>query len=48
MEEIKSKNTDYLASIGIEVPKNLPQIESLDEATPRSAQDIAGRISALA
>ena len=48
MEEIKKKNTKYLSSIGIEVPSHLPQIESLDEVNPRSAQDIASRLSALA
>lgn len=48
MEEVKNKNTEYLSSIGIDVPQHLPQIESLDEVNPRSAQDIAGRLSALA
>lgn len=48
MEELKNKNTEYLSSIGIEVPAHLPQIESLDEVKPRTAQDIAGRLSALA
>jgi hypothetical protein len=47
MEEIKGKNTEYLSSIGIEVPEHLPQIEGLDEVKPRTAQDIAGRLSAL-
>ena len=48
MEELKNKNTKYLSSIGIEVPAHLPQIESIDEVNPRTAQDIAGRLSALA
>ena len=48
MEEVKNKNTEYLSSIGIEVPEHLPQIEGLDEVKPRLAQDIAGRLSALA
>ena len=48
MEELKSKNTQYLSSIGIVVPEHLPQIESLIEVKPRTAQDIAGRLSALA
>lgn len=48
MEEVKNKNTKYLSSIGIEVPEHLPQIEGLDEVKPRTAQDIAGRLSALA
>ena len=48
MEELKNRNTEYLSSIGIEVPEHLPKIESLDEVNPRTAQDIAGRLSALA
>jgi len=48
MEEVKNKNTEYLSSIGIEVPEHLPQIESINEVKPRTAQDIAGRLSALA
>ena len=48
MEELKNKNTKYLKSICIDVPDHLPQIESLDEVNPRSAQDIASRLSALA
>ncbi|WP_175453048.1 DUF4272 domain-containing protein [Microbulbifer yueqingensis] len=48
MEELKNKNTQYLSSIGIDVPEDLPQIESLNEVEPRTAQDIAGRLSALA
>jgi len=37
VEEVKSKNTEYLSSIGIDVPEYLPQIEGLDEIKPRSA-----------
>ncbi len=48
MEELKIKNTEFLSSIGIEVPGHLPQIENLDEVKPRTAQDIAGRLSAMA
>ncbi|EGX7690650.1 DUF4272 domain-containing protein [Vibrio parahaemolyticus] len=48
MEEIKYKNIQYLKSIGIEVPDHLPQIEGLGEVSPRTAQDIASRLSALA
>ena len=48
MEELKNKNTEYLSSISIDVPEHLPQIESLDEVKPRTAQDIAGRLSAMA
>jgi hypothetical protein len=48
MEELKTRTTDYLASVGIEVPSHLPTIEEMDEVTPRSAQDVAGRLSALA
>ncbi len=48
MEKIKNKNTKYLSSIGIEVPNHLPLIESLDEVSPKTAQEIAGRLSALA
>lgn len=48
MEELKNKNTEYLRSIGIEVPEHLPRIEDLHEVNPRTAQDIAGRLSALA
>ena len=48
MEELKNKNTEYLSSIGINVPEHLPQIEELNEVNPRTAQDIAGRLSALA
>jgi len=48
MEELKSKNTEYLGSIGIDVPEHLPNIENLDEVKPRTAQDIAGRLSAMA
>ena len=48
MEELKNKNTEYLRSIGIDVPAHLPQIENLDEVKPRTAQDIAGRLSAMA
>lgn len=48
MKELRAKNTEYLRSIGISVPEHLPEIEGLDEVTPRTAQDIAGRLSALA
>lgn len=48
MEELKTRTTDYLASVGIEVPSHLPTIEEMDEVTLRSAQDVAGRLSALA
>jgi hypothetical protein len=48
MEELKNKNTEYLSSIGIDVPEHLPQIEGIDEVKPRTAQDIASRLSALA
>jgi hypothetical protein len=48
MEEVKNKSSRYLRSIGIDVPEHLPQIECLDEVKPRTAQDIAGRLSALA
>lgn len=48
MEELKSRITDYLASLGIQVPSHLPTIEGVDEVTPKSAQNIAGRLSALA
>jgi hypothetical protein len=48
MEELKSKTTDYLASVGIEIPAHIPTIEGMDEVTPRKARDIAGRLSALA
>jgi len=48
MEEIKKKNTDYLTSINIDVPEHLPVIESLDEVRPRSAIDVASRLSAIA
>ncbi len=48
MEELKNKNTEFLSSIGIEVPGHLPQIENLDEVKPRTAQDIASRLSAMA
>lgn len=47
MEEVKNKNTNYLSSVGIDVPEDLPRIESLDEVKPRTAQDIAGRLCAL-
>jgi len=48
MEKLKNKNTEYLSSIGIDVPVHLPQIESLEEVKPRTAHDIACRLSALA
>ena len=48
MEEVKNKTSQYLSSIGIDVPEHLPQIEGFDEVKPRTAQDIAGRLSALA
>ena len=48
MEKLKSKNTEYLSSIGIKVPEHLPHIEDINEVNPRTAQDIASRLSALA
>jgi len=48
MEIIKTKNTEYLASLGIEVPEHLPNIESLDEVNPRPSSDVASRLAALA
>jgi hypothetical protein len=48
MEELKNKTTEYLSSIGIEIPAHLPQIEDISEVNPRTAQDIAGRLCALA
>ena len=48
MKQIKNKNTEYLSSIGIDLPDHLPQIESLDEVKPRTAKDIAYRLCALA
>ncbi|MEE9411897.1 MAG: DUF4272 domain-containing protein, partial [Methylococcales bacterium] len=48
MERIKEKNTEYLASLQIEVPDHLPIIESLEEVNPRSPSDIASRLCALA
>ncbi len=48
MEELKNRNTEYLNSIGIDVPEHLPQIEDLDEVNPRTAKDIAGRLCAMA
>ena len=48
MEELKSTTTNYLASVGIEVPAHLPTIEGMDEVTPRNAKDVAGRLSARA
>lgn len=48
MEELKSRTTDYLASVGIEVPAHLPTIERMEEVRPRNAKDVAGRLSALA
>lgn len=48
MEELKSRTTNYLASVGIEVPAHLPTIEGVDEVTPRNSKDVAGRLSALA
>ena len=47
LEELKNRTINYLSSIGIEVPESLPQIESLEEVNPRTAQDIAGRLCAL-
>lgn len=48
MEELKTRTTGYLASVGIEVPSHLPTIEGMDEVAPRSAEEVAGRLSALA
>ncbi len=48
MEDLKSENTKYLASLGIEIPDHLPVVEDLDQVTPRSAKDIASRLSAIA
>ncbi|GAA4501531.1 DUF4272 domain-containing protein [Pseudaeromonas paramecii] len=48
MEDLKTNTTNYLASVGIEVPSQLPVIEGLDEVVPKSATDVAGRLCALA
>lgn len=48
IEELKTKTTHYLASIGIEVPSHLPLIEGINEVKPRNAKEIAGRLCALA
>jgi len=48
MEELKTRTTEFLSSVGIEVPEHLPQIEGLDEVKSRTAQEIASRLSALA
>ena len=48
LEVLKIKNNQYLSSLGIEINQNLPLIEDLQEVQPRSAQDVAGRLSAIA
>jgi len=48
LEELKTKNNKYLSSLGIDINQNLPLIEDLQEVQPRSAEDIAGRLSAIA
>ena len=46
--QIKQNNESYLASVGIKVPSHLPQIEELEEVKPRTAQEVASRLSAIA
>lgn len=48
LENLKEKSNNYLLSVGIDINPNLPLIEGLDEVQPRSAQDVAGRVSAIA
>lgn len=48
LEVLKIKNNQYLSSLGIGINQNLPLIEDLQEVQPRSAQDVAGRLSAIA
>jgi len=47
MEQLKLSNTHKLARLGIEVPNNLPQIEPLEEVSPRSSVEVASRLCAL-
>lgn len=48
MEAVKQKSIKYLKTIGVDTPEHLPQIERLEDVSPRTAQDIASRLSALA
>ena len=47
MEALKSENTKHLAALGIEVPDHLPLIEDIEHVRPRSAKDVASRLSAI-
>jgi len=48
LEALKERTNGYLESLGIETNPNLPLIEGLEEVKPRSAQDVAGRVCAIA
>jgi len=47
MEQLKLSNTQKLAKMGIEVPGHLPQIEPLEDVSPRSSVEVASRLCAL-
>ena len=48
LEELKIRNIKYLQSIGIDTNPSLPPIEGLSEVSPRTAQEVAGRLCAIA
>ena len=48
LEELRQRSNDYLSSVGIDTNPNLPLIDELSDVHPRSAQDVAGRVSAIA
>ena len=48
LEKLKLSNNQYLSSVGIDINQNLPLIENLNEVNPRSSEDVASRLCALA
>ncbi len=48
LEKLRDRNNSYLLSVGIKTNSNLPLIEEVEEVQPRTAQDVAGRLSSIA
>ena len=47
LDAIKAESEARLVDLGVEINKNLPRIEELDEVQPQSARNVAGRACAL-
>ncbi len=47
LQQIKSESEKFISSKGLMINSNLPLIEDLDEASPKSAYNISARMFAM-